>query len=69
MSSSEVATHQFTDDEISNVEVNEWYDLDRETPVEGIYFDVTNPDTGSVSCAFLSKEDLLHLLKLIEETN
>ena len=56
MSSSEIHTHQFTDDVIDGAERD----------VDGTVFLDLGWERQYVT---LSKEDLLHLLKLIEETN
>lgn len=69
MSNSEIATHQFTDGDVFSIEVGEWYAKKSIGTVRGVYFSTDNPDSGGVSCTFLSKADLLHLLTLIEETN
>lgn len=70
MSSSETVTHQFTDVGVSNVEVGHfWKGGAHAVATKGVYFDTYSAGSYDVSSTFLSKEDLLHLLKLIEETN
>lgn len=59
--------HQFTDVGVCDVEVGHYGKWDDR--VKGVYFDTYSAGSYEVSNTFLSKEDLLHLLKLIEETN
>lgn len=68
MSSSEVVTHRFIDEEIWDVEVGPFFGERSERPTKVVFFSLKGGGSGPPTAA-LSKEDLLHLLKLIEETN
>ena len=58
----------FFDPDVGNEEVG--FGRSREgKSTKVVFLDFINTDTGGKACGCLSKEDLLHLLKLIEETN
>lgn len=61
--------HKFTDGCVFNPGKSFLWSDDLHKLVDVVMIDVLNEDTGGVSCAALTKEDLLHLLKLIEEIN
>lgn len=58
--------HKFTDEDIFDIEVEFFWGNDPGPPQRVVMFSLDNCGEGPPTVA-LSKEDLLHLLKLIEE--